>query len=38
VLGEILRMPGLPASPQAERVDLVNDRIVGVAQPGPTHG
>ena len=35
VLGEIVRMPGLPASPQAERVDLVDGRIVGVAQPTP---
>ena len=33
LLGEIVRMPGLPASPQAERVDLVDGRIVGVAQP-----
>jgi formate--tetrahydrofolate ligase len=33
LLGEILRMPGLPASPQAERVDLVDGRILGVAQP-----
>ena len=33
LVGEIVRMPGLPASPQAERVDLVNGRIVGVAQP-----
>jgi formate--tetrahydrofolate ligase len=33
LLGEILRMPGLPASPQAERVDVVDGRILGVAQP-----
>jgi formate--tetrahydrofolate ligase len=33
LLGEILRMPGLPTSPQAERVDLVDGRILGVAQP-----
>lgn len=31
LLGEILRMPGLPASPQAERVDLVDGRIVGIS-------
>ncbi len=31
LLGEILRMPGLPSSPQAERVDLVDGRIVGIA-------
>ena len=30
LLGEILRMPGLPASPQAERIDLVDGRIVGI--------
>lgn len=31
LLGDILRMPGLPATPQAERVDLVDGRIVGVS-------
>ena len=31
LLGEILRMPGLPTSPQAERIDLVDGRIVGIA-------
>ncbi len=31
LLGEIMRMPGLPASPQAERMDLVN----GVVVPAP---
>ncbi|HMM33892.1 MAG TPA: formate--tetrahydrofolate ligase [Thermoanaerobaculia bacterium] len=31
LLGDILRMPGLPASPQAERVDLVDGRIVGIS-------
>jgi len=31
LLGEILRMPGLPSSPQAERVDLVDGRITGIA-------
>jgi len=30
VLGDILRMPGLPAEPQAERVDLVDGRVVGL--------
>ena len=30
LLGDILRMPGLPASPQAERIDLVDGRITGL--------
>ncbi len=30
LLGEILRMPGLPATPQAEKVDLVDGRVVGM--------
>ncbi len=30
MLGDILRMPGLPASPQAERMDLVNGRVTGL--------
>lgn len=30
LLGDILRMPGLPASPQAERIDLVQGRITGM--------
>ena len=30
LLGEILRMPGLPASPQAERIDLVDGKILGI--------
>jgi formate--tetrahydrofolate ligase len=30
LLGDILRMPGLPASPQAERIDLVEGRITGM--------
>lgn len=35
LLGDIMRMPGLPASPQAERMDLVEGRVVGIAQePG----
>jgi len=28
LLGDIMRMPGLPASPQAERMDLVNGEVV----------
>jgi formate--tetrahydrofolate ligase len=28
LLGDIMRMPGLPASPQAERLDLVDGRVV----------
>ena len=28
LLGDIMRMPGLPASPQAERMDLVDGRVV----------
>lgn len=31
VAGEILRMPGLPYSPQAERIDLVDGEIVGLS-------
>lgn len=30
LLGDILRMPGLPASPQAERIDLVDGKVVGL--------
>ncbi len=30
LLGDILRMPGLPAEPAAERIDLVDGRIVGI--------
>jgi formate--tetrahydrofolate ligase len=30
LLGDIIRMPGLPASPQAERMDLVDGRVVGL--------
>jgi formate--tetrahydrofolate ligase len=30
LLGDILRMPGLPSSPQAERIDLVEGRISGI--------
>jgi formate--tetrahydrofolate ligase len=31
LLGDIMRMPGLPASPQAERMDLVDGRVVGMS-------
>jgi len=31
LLGDILRMPGLPSAPQAERIDLVGGRIVGIS-------
>ncbi|MHB8798469.1 MAG: formate--tetrahydrofolate ligase [Thermoanaerobaculia bacterium] len=31
LLGDILRMPGLPSTPQAERVDLVDGKIVGIS-------
>jgi len=31
LLGDILRMPGLPSAPQAERIDLVDGRIVGIS-------
>ncbi|MGE5344401.1 MAG: formate--tetrahydrofolate ligase [Acidithiobacillales bacterium] len=31
ILGDILRMPGLPAVPAAERIDLVDGRVVGLA-------
>ena len=30
LLGDILRMPGLPASPQAVRMDLVDGRVTGL--------
>ncbi len=30
MLGDILRMPGLPTSPQAERMDLVDGRVTGL--------
>jgi len=30
LLGEIIRMPGLPAQPQAERMDLVDGQVVGL--------
>jgi formate--tetrahydrofolate ligase len=30
LLGEILRMPGLPAVPQAERMDLVDGKVIGL--------
>ena len=31
VAGDILRMPGLPKSPQAERIDIINDQIEGLS-------
>ncbi len=30
LLGDIIRMPGLPATPQAEKIDLVDGEIVGI--------
>jgi formate--tetrahydrofolate ligase len=30
LLGDIIRMPGLPASPQANRMDLVDGKVVGM--------
>lgn len=30
LLGEIIRMPGLPAQPLAERMDLINGKVVGL--------
>jgi formate--tetrahydrofolate ligase len=31
VCGEIMRMPGLPKVPQANFIDVVNNKIVGVS-------
>jgi len=31
IAGDIMRMPGLPLSPQAERIDLVDGEIVGLS-------
>ncbi|MGM9675806.1 MAG: formate--tetrahydrofolate ligase, partial [Bacteroidaceae bacterium] len=31
IAGDILRMPGLPKSPQAERIDIVDGEIVGLS-------
>ncbi len=31
IAGDIMRMPGLPRSPQAERIDLVNGEIMGLS-------
>lgn len=31
IAGEIMRMPGLPKSPQAERIDIVNGQIEGLS-------
>jgi formate--tetrahydrofolate ligase len=36
LLGDILRMPGLPASPQAERMDLVDGEVTYVPHPSPS--
>jgi formate--tetrahydrofolate ligase len=30
LLGDMIRMPGLPASPQAVRMDLVDGKVVGM--------
>jgi formate--tetrahydrofolate ligase len=30
LLGDIMRMPGLPKTPQAERMDLVDGEIAGL--------
>ncbi|HPC84311.1 MAG TPA: formate--tetrahydrofolate ligase [Thermoanaerobaculaceae bacterium] len=30
LLGDIIRMPGLPAEPQAERMDLVDGKVIGL--------
>jgi formate--tetrahydrofolate ligase len=30
LLGDVLRMPGLPAVPAAERIDLVDGKVVGL--------
>lgn len=34
LLGDILRMPGLPPSPQAERLDYRDGRVVRIGKPG----
>ncbi len=31
IVGEIMRMPGLPKVPQAEKIDIVNGQIEGLA-------
>lgn len=31
IAGEIIRMPGLPRVPQAEKIDLVDDEIIGLS-------
>jgi formate--tetrahydrofolate ligase len=31
LLGDMIRMPGLPATPRAERMDLVDGRVVGMS-------
>ena len=31
IMGEIMRMPGLPKDPQAKRIDIVNGVIEGLS-------
>ena len=31
IAGDILRMPGLPKSPQANRIDYVNGEVIGLS-------
>jgi formate--tetrahydrofolate ligase len=31
IAGDILRMPGLPSSPQAERIDIIDGQIEGLS-------
>ena len=31
IMGEIMRMPGLPKDPQAKRIDIVDDVIEGLS-------
>ena len=31
VMGEIMRMPGLPKDPQAKRIDIVNGLVEGLS-------
>ncbi len=31
IAGEMMRMPGLPADPQAKRIDIVNGRVEGLS-------
>ena len=34
LLGDIMRMPGLPTAPQAGRMDVVDGRTIGVTPAG----